>query len=322
MAWYIGVDGGATSTAALLSDGVRVVARATAGPSNHQVVGLPQAAEAVAQVVAEVLTRAGLSADLVNQAVLGMAGADFPEDVAALGEALAVPLRGLAHRIVNDAEIALAAGLEAGPAGLVVLAGTGTNVLGRGLGGETFHIGGMGYPLGDLGGGADLVKMALHHAFRAAQDRGPATLLVDMILAALAVPNFEELARSLYFGKIDELTLGLLAPLVFRAAASGDRVSQDVLVEMGTKLGESAAAGVVRLRDWGVPDPVEVVLAGSLWFGPDPLMLDAFQLALDRRAAGARVHVTDVEPVVGALMMAVGDGERGRALRRQMVAGE
>lgn len=321
MAWYIGVDGGGTSTSAWLSDGQRVVARAVAGPSNHQVVGLTAAAEQVAAAMDEVLTRAGIPRSAVDRAVLGMAGADFPEDLAALGDALAGPLAGLEHQIVNDAEIALSAGLEFGSAGLVVLAGTGTNVLGRGLGGDTFHIGGLGYPLGDLGGGADLVKMALHHAFRAAQDRGPATRLVDMILEALAVPNFEELARSLYFGKIDELTLGLLAPLVFRGAADGDQVSQDVLVEMGTKLGESAAAGVVRLQAWGLPDPVEVVLAGSLWFGPHPLMRDAFHLALDRRAAGARVHVSDVEPVVGALMMAVADSEQARALRSRIVAG-
>lgn len=318
---YVGVDGGATSTVALVSDGHSVLGRGTAGPSNHQVVGMAAAAEAVGAAVAAALASAAAGSDEVSGAVLGMAGADFPEDVAGLTAALAGPL-GFSFQVVNDAEIALTAGRTGpGPMAVLVLAGTGTNVLARHEDGWTFHIGGLGYPLGDLGGGADLVKMALHQAFRADEGRGPATSLVHVIPAALGVKDFAQLAAALYFGKIDEWTLGLLAPLIFREAGQGDRVCQDLLVTMGTRLGESAGAAAARLL---AHDPeggsVEVVLAGSLWFGAHPLLRDAFHLALHRTTVRVWSHVTDVEPAVGALMAAVGGGARGDRLRDAFLA--
>ena len=321
MTRFIGVDGGATSTVALVSDGQQVVGRGTAGPSNHQVVGMPAAAGAVAEAVAAALVAAASGPDDVSGAVLGMAGADFPEDVAGLTAALREAL-GFSFTVVNDADIALTAGRTgSGPMAVLVLAGTGTNVLARHQDGLAFHIGGLGYPLGDLGGGADLVKMALHHAFRSDEGRGPATTLAQVIPAALGVPDFASLAAALYFGRIDEWTLGLLAPLVFQEAGRGDRVCQDLLVTMGTRLGESAGAAVARLL---AHDPdggsVEVVLAGSLWFGAHPLLRDAFHVALHRTTVRAWSHVTDVEPVVGALMVAVGGGARGDRLRDAFLA--
>ncbi len=321
MTRFIGVDGGATSTVALVSDGERVLGRGAAGPSNHQVVGMEPAVLAVAEAVAAGLRSSATAAGDVSHAVLGMAGADFPEDLAALTAALGKVL-GFGFSVVNDAEIALTAGRTgSGPAAVLVLAGTGTNVLGRHRDGFVFHIGGLGYPLGDLGGGADLVKMALHQAFRADEGRGPATTLTQVIPEALGVPDFPSLAGDLYFGRIDEWTLGLLAPLIFQEAGRGDRVCQDLLVTMGTRLGESAGAAVARLLAHD-PDggPVEVVLAGSLWFGSHPLLRDAFHLALHRTTVEAWSHASDVEPVVGALMAAVGGGARGDRLRDAFLA--
>ena len=321
MTRFVGVDGGATNTVALVSDGARVLGRGTAGPSNHQVVGMESAALAVAEAVAVALRLSATAAGDVSQAVLGMAGADFPEDLAGLTAALGKVLA-FAFSVVNDAEIALTAGRTgSGPTAVLVLAGTGTNVLGRHRDGFAFHIGGLGYPLGDLGGGADLVKMALHQAFRADEGRGPATTLAQVIPLALGVPDFSTLAADLYFGRIDEWTLGLLAPLIFQEAGRGDRVCQDLLVTMGTRLGESAGAAAARLLAHD-PDggPVEVVLAGSLWFGSHPLLQDAFHLALHRTTVEAWSHVSNVEPVVGALMAAVGGGARGDRLRDAFLA--
>lgn len=315
---YIGVDGGGTHTEALVSDRVRILGRGTAGPSNHQVVGLQAAAAAVASAVGEALSAAGGTPADVGGAVLGLAGADFPQDVERLSAALSA--LGFSFTVVNDAEIALTAGMTGSePAAVLVLAGTGTNVLGRHRDGFGFHIGGLGFPLGDWGGGSDLVKMALQRAFRAAEGRGAPTTLTQAIVAALGVADFPALAEALYFGRLDEWALGMLAPLVFREAAR-DRVSQDLLVAMGTSLGESAGAAVSRLM---AHDPAaasaEVVLAGSLWFGDHPLLQDAFHLALHRVAARAWTHVSAVEPVVGALMAAVGGGGPAAALREQFL---
>jgi N-acetylglucosamine kinase-like BadF-type ATPase len=298
------------------SPGAGVVGRGSGGPANHQEVGLEAAAAAVEAAVTEALEAGGVGLAQVEKAVLALAGDDFPEDEQALRQALKPRLGTLWFEIVNDAEAALVAGARSGW-GVVVIAGTGTNVMGRDASGRRFHLGGLGYEFGDVGGGQDLVRAVLHAAFRAAEGRGPATALVDAVFEALGVDSLEELARGMYFGSIPREQFQVLAPLVFQVARRGDVVAQDLLVTMGRRLGESAGAACRRI-DPGGDAPVEVVLAGSLWHGPHPLLRDGFLEGLHRYSLAADVHLPLWEPVAGSVLLAAEHNpEAASALRRQ-----
>jgi len=290
--------------------------RGSAGPANHQDVGLEAAAAAVEAAVTEALQATGIGPAEVEKAVLALAGDDFPEDEQALREALRPRLGPLVFDIVNDAEAALVAGARSGW-GVVVIAGTGTNVMGRDASGRRFHLGGLGYEFGDVGGGQDLVRAVLHAVFRAAEGRGRATALVEAVFQALGVDALEELARGMYFGRIPREQFQLLAPLAFQVARRGDVVAQDLLVTMGRRLGESAGAACRRLDPPGTA-AIEVVLAGSLWHGPHPLLQDGFLEGLHRYSLAADVHLPLWEPVAGAVLLAAeNDPEAASALRRQ-----
>ena len=107
---------------------------------------------------------------------LGIAGVDRPADE----QVIRGILRRLGYRetarVVNDAAIALAAGAPE-RVGIVVLAGTGSIAYGADRAGRTARAGGYGFLLADEGSGYWLGHQALRAAVRAADGRGPQTLL-------------------------------------------------------------------------------------------------------------------------------------------------
>lgn len=309
---YLGVDGGGTKTEAWIVNGEGLIlGRGHAGPSNHQESGLAEAGRAIEAAIEGALREAGLPRTAVLYGGLGLAGADFPEDVEALTGVLAPFFETVPYLIVNDAHAALYGGARTGT-GVAVVAGTGTNVVGRYRDGEAFQIGGLGYELGDEGGGADLVREALHHAFRGAEGRGTPTRLSDFSLSVLGAADFWDLSRALYLGRIPREQVHLLAPLVFQAAREGDGVAQDLLLTQGMRLGESAGAAACRIAERDGPG-VEVVLVGSLWLGSHPLFRDGFMVGLHRKLTEADVHDPLLPPPAGAVLMAAAaEGGEGR----------
>lgn len=303
MAW-LGVDGGGTKTEALvISDSGWGLARG--GPSNHQVVGMESALDTVASVSDAALCDCGLNWGDVEGAVFGLAGADFPEDVSRLTEGLKRRFPLTSFAVLNDAEIALPAGTDAG-SGIATIAGTYTNVFGVNPAGEVRQVGGLGYEWGDYGGGIDIAREVLHSAFRSAELRGEKTVLEDLVLQLLGLPDYATLSRALYFKEIPETHFFVVVPFCFQAANTGDRVAQRILAKNGLALAESVVgcARLLRMHD----APTMVVMAGSLWLGQAPHMTDAFLSHLHEALPLAEARITAFKPVVGAVLTAARNG--------------
>ena len=297
----MGVDAGGSKTKAVLANADGVLSQGLAGPGNHQGPGGFEAALTEIQRSMEVaLTAGSFRLQDVAYTILGVAGADFPEDYARINRALSSWFGDRPFTVVNDAEIALMAGSRTG-VGVVTVLGTATNVFGINLAGKRLGVGGLGFPFGDLGGAIDLVPRVLHAAFRSAEGRGPKTRLESAVLEALGVPDFHALRRRMYFSEHPE-EYQRLAPLALLVAQAGDRVAQDILIEMGTKAGESAGTCAQGLEM--ADGPVEMVLSGSIWTGPGPYLVDAFTLSAHRYAPAAEVRLSPLEPVAGAVRLA------------------
>src|SRR5947209_922696 len=148
--YYLGVDGGQSSTTALISDDSgAVIGRAVAGPCNH--VSGPEATEKFRRIVggcvADCRRGAGLSENIVFAGVCcGFSGGPHDKDL--LTRELAPAER---YYFTHDAEIALAGALS-GEAGIVVVSGTGSIAFGKNDAGQTARTGGWGYLFGDEGG--------------------------------------------------------------------------------------------------------------------------------------------------------------------------
>ena len=241
--YYLGVDGGQSSTTALIADeNGRIVGIGRAGPCNH--VSGDEARAKFKAVLQDCLEQArqSLADDFRTQdfagACLGFSGG--PEDKEAYSREL---IRAHHLKVVNDAEIALS-GATGGRPGIIVIAGTGSISFGRNAAGKSARAGGWGYIFGDEGGAFDITRRALRAALQWEEGWGTVTSLHASLLAATDSKSANQLLHHFYSGK-ERKAVAALAPLVTEAAESGDMVAQGILVKAARALAQYAS-GVHR----------------------------------------------------------------------------
>jgi len=300
--FVIGVDAGNSKTHAVVStpEG-RLVGFAGTGPGNYEAVGMEQAMANIAEACQGAMAMARLKPPAAA-ACFGLAGADFPEDYPMLEAEVSKLALASQVQVVNDTLPGLRAGSRQ-PYGVVVVMGAGANAAGRSPSGHHERLLGEGYRFGDWGGGGMISEAMLHHVFRAYDGRGPGTMLTDLVLQALDAPDMEELARRLYRGQLPRDALLALPPLVFDAAYEGDQVAIRLVRQIAE---EAALAAIALIRRLGLErEPVPVVLAGSVFKGKGPLLLDLVRARVHEVAPRACISRPKFEPVVGAAIMAL-----------------
>src|SRR5258706_9437351 len=151
--YYLGVDGGASKTPALVSDeNGEALGEGLAGPSNHLRVGIETASRNVERAVNKALVAADVTSREIVWAYCGIAGADHPAHRQEVVDSLSIFFPRGNFTVDNDARIALTGAIGYG-GGVVVIAGTGSVAYGRNDEGHETRAGGWGPILGDEGGG-------------------------------------------------------------------------------------------------------------------------------------------------------------------------
>ncbi|WP_390621246.1 N-acetylglucosamine kinase [Urbifossiella limnaea] len=298
----LGFDGGGTRTVALLASrngsGWKLLGRGEAGPSNRQAVGTPAALAALDAAADAAFASAGRPRKAVRAAVLGLAGAGRAEDREVIREWAAKVHLAPAVDVIEDAALLLAAGTPDGW-GVAVVAGTGSMAYARAADGRTARAGGWGYLLGDEGSGYALALAGLRAAARAADGRGPRTVLTDKLLSAFGLTRPEELVGVVYRG-CDRPALAALAPLVLDAA---ERCP--VAAELATAaVAELAAAAVAAARQLGYGAAFPVALAGGL-FESRADYRERFLAALAEQGVTPAPVAVVREPAEGAVRLAL-----------------
>ena len=165
MAYFLGIDGGGTKTTCAVGDESRLLAEATAGPSNVVRVGEERARESLHQCVRQACAAAGIVPEEVSRTCLGGSGAAQPE-LAEIVRRLLAEILPTPIDVVGDMEIALDAAFDTGP-GIVVIAGTGSIAYGRDRQGRTARAGGWGFAIGDEGSAHWIGRAAVSAVLRA-----------------------------------------------------------------------------------------------------------------------------------------------------------
>jgi N-acetylglucosamine kinase-like BadF-type ATPase len=230
---------------------------------------------------------------------VGMAGVDRPEDLAVMTAVLARVARGSAAVIVNDALIALEAGVRGGP-GTVLIAGTGSIAYGRDANGRAARAGGWGYVLGDEGSGYWLGRQALRAVVRAADGRGPRTALTPRVLAHYGVASPQDLVRLMSGGGAKPAAIATLAREVEAAADDRDAVAQRLVSDAARQLA-SAAESVVRRLDLHC---APLLLSGGILAGFERLR-SAVISEMTRRLPTIAPTLLTAEPASGAVQLAL-----------------
>lgn len=241
MAFFLGFDAGGTKTTALLGDDTRVLARSTGGSIKPLRVTQEQAQENIAALLAEIARASGTDLRQITASCVGTAGLRLPQTDGWMRQILSSCVSG-AIEVVGDEEIALDAAFPGG-AGVLVIGGTGSNILGRTSTGERFTVGGWGPALGDQGSGYWIGHQALRAAVRA-KDFGQPTRILDLVIQFWNAVDLSELVNMAHAAP----DFSLLAPLVAQCAEEGDAVALEVLERGGRMLGEDAAEAFRQVR--------------------------------------------------------------------------
>ncbi len=324
MKLLLGVDGGQSSTTAVIGDETgRVLGVGRAGPSNHagEAEGrekfvralsacmqhawtqatdalaqtgdaLPQATAHATQATAHA-TPATPGAIRFECACMGFSGG--PADKEALAREI---VHAKHYAFTHDALIALS-GATAGGHGVVTIAGTGSIAFGRNSVGRTARAGGWGYTFGDEGGAFDLVRKAVRAALRFEEGWGPPTGLRNALLDAAGAGNINDLLHRFYTDEFPRARIAAFAPLVDALALSGDTVARDILNDAGQSLATIAAA--VREQLFAPAEIVTMSYAGGAF--RSAILLERFRLLVEL-VDGNRVTAPRFGPAAGALIEA------------------
>ncbi len=296
MRLFLGVDGGQSSTTALIGDETgRVHGFSRGGPCNH--VGAAEAREKFLRVVGgcvrEAYEQAGGGRPAFEAACLGFSGG--PEDK----EALVREFLSAEHlTVTHDALIALA-GACGGEPGLITIAGTGSIAFGRNASGEIARAGGWGYVFGDEGGGFDIARQALRASLRYEEGWGPPTVLHRRLLDISGAANANELMHHFYTPEYPRSRVATYSRLVDEAAVDGDAVAQQLLDRAAHELAGLASA--VRGQLFRTNEPARVSYIGGVF--RSQRLLGRFRTLLELED-GNRFGPPAMGPAAGALLEA------------------
>lgn len=300
MPYFLGIDGGGTKTTCAVGDESRVLATATAGPSNIVRVGEAQTRESLQMAVRQACAAAGITASQIAGTCAGGSGAGRPELAevvrSMLAEILPAPIL-----VMGDMQTALEAAFDTG-AGMVVNAGTGSFAYGRNSRGETLRAGGWGFAIGDEGSahwiGREAVRAVLQESERGDDAKAfIETSLVQGLFKAWGVRSFLDLARA--GNSVPPPDFAKLFPAV---VASKDEIARNVLRDAGrelARLGEVVLHKLFGAEETAVP----VAMTGGV-FRHAELVREVFYNELRKIDARAQVKTEVVDPVEGALRMA------------------
>ncbi|MBB5315472.1 N-acetylglucosamine kinase [Tunturibacter empetritectus] len=302
MAFYLALDLGGTKTEYVLADETRELARVRGGTIKRMRTDANTAAQNLDKALAELTALTGVSMRSVTRSCVGAAGITVALVTDWIREAFAERVGG-SLVLVGDVEIALDAAFFGGP-GVLVMAGTGSNVAGRFLSGDLTTAGGWGPALADQGSGNRIGHQALRDTFFAIDEERTTTLL-PAILDLWQLPDLDSLIG--YANQIPAPDFTRLAPLVVRCAVEGDAVAQNVLQREAEELAHLAHLVIERLRrdasesrsGW-VPD---LAFTGSILEHVAPIR-DGIVQALLRRYPSLKVLPGTVDPILGALWRA------------------
>ena len=297
MSAVLGIDGGGTRTRASIVDGANVLAFVENGSIKRLRVGAVTAEENLRTILKEVFFKAGVKD--VKAASAGVASATMPgvkDWITGVFSEF-----GVRHsEVVGDEVIALDGAFKGGP-GILQIAGTGSNCIGRAPDGGRESAGGWSSRLGDEGSGYWIGLHAVRRALRAYDHEEP-TRILETVGGIWGTKSLEELVN------LGDSSPGpdfaALAPAVNKLAEDGDAVALEVLKQAADDLVDSVLLVRAKLRrKHGLAVEVPVAWIGSV-IGKSRIVREEFISGLKAAAPDMLVRDLEVAGIEGAVWRA------------------
>ena len=321
--WFLGLDGGATTTQCVLYDRTDDRLLMTCGGPIHYAVlendpeKLRENIEALVNpLLAEVRIRPG---DVAG-AVFGISGIDEATHKKSIYKMLA----GMGYEsfyLSNDAYLAIKA--ECRDWGIAAVNGTGFSVAGIAPNGNNLQIGGHGIMTADKGGSRYLIPAVTGAVYAQLFKNGPETEMTRSLADWLDGKDRSKFYQAVSDAIVRDEKGAVLAisRILYSAANQGDREALRILTESGKDYAAAicCAASILKL-----PHPIQVVLAGAQFTKCEcSRTIDVIAEELEK-IGGFHISLISSEPVAGALFWAmeiVGeapDDELRKSLRERL----
>jgi glucosamine kinase len=299
MAFFLGLDAGGTKTDYVLADETRELARVRSGTIKRMRTDADTAAANLEMALTELTRQSGVSMQAITRTCIGTAGQTVSLVTDWLREAFASKVPGELI-LLGDVEIALDAAFHGG-VGVLVLAGTGSNVAGRSHDGVLVNAGGWGPALADQGSGHRIGLEALRAMFLAF-DEGRATVLFDAVLEHWQLSSIDQLVG--YSNRLPSPDFSRLTELVVHAAAAGDEIAAAILKQEGEDLARLVRRVIRRVQSADVHAALpEIAFAGSIMEKVMPVR-DALIASVGQEFPAIKTLDGVIDPVCGALWRA------------------
>jgi N-acetylglucosamine kinase-like BadF-type ATPase len=323
MTLFLAVDGGNSKTDLVLGTAGGEVRSFVRGPgSSPHYLGLDGTVALLSRLVAAARAAAGLDAGTpLDRAEVYLAGADLPIEVRNLTKAVTEAGWATECCVDNDTFALLRAGTDR-PDAVAVVCGAGINCVGRAADGRTARFPSLGQISGDWGGGHHLARLALWHAARGEDGRGPATALTAAVAAHYGLSTVEDVSTGLHLGDLAQEHVDELSAVLLATAAAGDAVARRVVERQAGEVVSMVAVAAGRLGL--LASPYAVVLGGGVLRARHPLLDGAIRDGVRARSPYAEITVVEQPPVVGAGLLALdalGAPAGAAALFRAALAG-
>ena len=298
MRLFLGIDGGQSSTTAVIGDDTgRILGSGRGGPCNHvgAAEGRAKFKRAIDECLKPACAQAGLDATTVQfeHVCAGFSGG--PGDKA---DYLRELVRSQGYNVTTDAVIALA-GATSGDPGMICIAGTGSIAYGRNAARKFARVGGWGYIFGDEGGGFDITRQALRAILRHEEGWGPATSLHKALLQETGSADANDLLHRFYTPEFPRPAIAALSKVVDAAANDGDAVARNIIVNAAQQL--ATALSAVRIQIFAQGEPAKAAYIGGVF--KSEMLRERFRLLVELED-GNQVIAPQYGPGVGALIEA------------------
>ena len=301
MKYIIGIDGGGTKTDCAAADlELNILFETKGNPSNFLVAGTEKVSGSILELIYKCKEELKFDYNDIEIILLGTAGAGRKSDVDRLKDSFLNYSKnnGIYFKnfhVESDARIALE-GAFSGKPGAILIAGTGSIILGKDADGNIHRVGGFGRQIGDEGSGYSLGRKGFNAVSRQFDGRGNSTLISDVLKEKFNIISSETLITEIYR---NNFTIASIAPLVISAAEKNDQSALKIIDEETDELLLHISAMKQKLQ---LPE-LSIAFIGGL-INNDNFYSRTLKEKITKNLKNVNIKSPENPPVIGAVLMA------------------
>lgn len=312
MAYFGGIEGGATNTVATIIDAAgKVLGKGRRGGCNTWQIGIEPAVDEIVKAIEDAKAEAGLKQGVTLEG-LGLCLGGCQQ---AMIDVIKKKYPGLANEIVvrDDTIGSIATAFDRG--GIVLIAGTGSNCVYVGPDGASKRCGGWGHFMGDEGSAWWIAHRAIKYLIDNDDNFKKAPFDVETVRSLMyeyfEVKDNMGMLGHFYTGFKKSYFAGFCKHLGIAASEENDPLCRQVFVEAGRVLADHVLGVMPYIsKDFKSIDGITILCTGSVW-NSWHLLKDGFFTRLREkidRSNGKRETIKLLKPVatsaIGAALLA------------------